>query len=173
MKSKILILILPLAFVMTLGYSQIKTKKELKEEQNLEKQKQTEALVEAKDFIFIARYALPEGSGQIDLTTNPNFVKFTPDLIDSYLPFFGTAYAGIGYGGDAGIKFQGYPKDYKIVKRKKNYVIDVSVEGGNDVYRLSLWVSPDGSASLSVISNNRSTITYQGTIAPLEKRKEK
>jgi hypothetical protein len=157
----------------TTGFSQEKTKKELKEEKKLEKQKQIEAMVNAKEFVFVARTALPSGMRSVNLTTNTNYVKFQPELIDSYMPYYGRGYSGIGYGGDTGLKFKDKPEVFNIVKKKKAFQIDATVKTTNDVFRLSLSVGFEGSTSLSVTSNNRSTISYQGDIYAPEKAVEK
>jgi hypothetical protein len=54
---------------MNTGFSQEKTKKELKEERKLEKQKEVAALVDAREFVFVARTTLPTGMKAVDLTT--------------------------------------------------------------------------------------------------------
>jgi hypothetical protein len=165
MKTKIAILTFLMSLILTSAFSQEKTKKELKEEEKLQKQMQIEALVNSKDFVFVAKYALPMGASQVDLTSNPNYVKFNPDKMDGYMPFFGTATSGIGYG-DPTIKFKDKPETFNIEKKKKNFQVDANVRGENDIYRLSLSVMPEGGASLSIISNNRGTISYQGEIFP-------
>jgi hypothetical protein len=165
MKTKFSLLLVLMSLILTSAYSQEKSKKEIKEEEKLQKQIQIETLVNSKDFIFKATYAMPMGARQVDLTSNPNYIKFNPDLMDGYMPFFGTATAGIGMGGDATIKFKDKPDTFNIEKKKKNFQIDARVKGENDVYRLSLQVMP---ATLSVISNNRGTISYQGEIYPPE-----
>ena len=170
MKTKIAALMFLMSLIMTTGYSQEKTKKEIKAEKKLEKQKQVEAMIDAKEFVFVARTANPMGMRSVGLTTNPNSVKFQPELIDSYMPFFGQAYGGIGYGGDTGLKFTGKPEVFTVVKNKKNYQIDATVKGETDLFRISLQVSYEGSASLSIISNNRNTISYTGEISAPEKK---
>jgi hypothetical protein len=156
--------------LVTIGFAQEKTRKQIREEKKVEKQKQTAILVDSKDFVFVARNALPQGFRTIDLTTNPNYVKFNPDFIKSEMPFFGRAFSGIGYGGDGGLKFEGKPQEFTIKKDKKQYLINAVVKGINDVYRLSLSVYFEGSATLSIISNNRSTISYNGEIFMQEKK---
>jgi hypothetical protein len=172
MKSKISFLLVVMSLILTSAFSQEKSKKEIKEEQKLEKQKKVEVLVNSKEFVFVARFANPVGGRQVDLTTNSNYVKFYPDLLDGTMPFFGRAYSGIGYGGDSGIKFKDKPETFTVEKKKKNFQIDAKVKGENDTYRLSLSVTFEGSASLSIISNNRGTISYQGEIRADEKPKE-
>lgn len=166
MKTRIGILTVLMSMILTSAFSQEKTKKELKEEEKLQKQIQIETLVNSKDFVFVAKYALPMGASQVDLQTNPNYVKFNPEMMDGYMPFFGTATAGIGLGGDNTIKFKDKPEEFNIEKKKKNFQADAKVKGENDIYRLSLSVMFEGSASLSIISNNRGTISYQGEIFP-------
>jgi len=165
MKTKILILSILTSLILTSAFSQEKTKKELKEEEKIQKQIQIETLVNSKDFVFVAKYALPMGASQVDLQTNPNYVKFNPEMMDGYMPFFGTANSGIGYT-DPTIKFKDKPETFNIEKKKKNFLAEAKVKGENDFYRLSLSVMFEGSASLSIISNNRGTISYQGEIFP-------
>jgi hypothetical protein len=169
MKTKFSVLMLILSFVFASGFSQEKTKKELKEEKKIEKQKQIEKMVSDTDFVFVARTALPTGMKSVNLTSNPNYVKFKPDLIDSYMPYFGRAYTSVGYGSDTGLKFKGKPDEFKISKTKKAFQINATVSSPADKFSLSLSVGFEGSASLSITSNNRSTISYQGEISAPEK----
>lgn len=165
MKTKILSLLVLFSIVFTSGFAQEKTKKELKAERLLEKQKLTEALINARDFVFVGHRALPTGMRSVDLISNPNFVKFQPEMIESEMPFFGRAYSGVGYGGDSGLRFKGKPEEFTVVKNKKDYQIDVVVNGTTDKFTLYLSVGFDGSASLSISSNSRSSISYQGEIS--------
>jgi hypothetical protein len=80
------------------------------------------------------------------------------------MPFFGRAYSG-AYGGDGGIEFDAAPEEFSIESKKDNHIVSVVVKGKNDTYRLILTVTTSGSASLSINSNNRSSISYQGSIA--------
>ncbi|MBX9808627.1 MAG: DUF4251 domain-containing protein, partial [Flavobacteriaceae bacterium] len=86
------------------------------------------------------------------------------------LPFFGRAYSGAGYGGDGGMKFEGKPTDYSIEKKKKNYVIKANVRGERDSYSIMLLVYFEGAATLSINSNNRSSISYDGDIKEFKKK---
>ena len=93
--------------------AQTSDRKAEKERKRIEKENEISALVESKTFEFSANRAIPSGYKSVDLTTNPNFVKFTPDLIVSEMPFFGRAYSA-SYGGDAGLKFKGKPEIYTV-----------------------------------------------------------
>jgi len=173
MKTKISFLIAFFALILITGYTQEATKKPTKEEKKAEKQKQTEAFINAREFVFVGRTALPTGYKSVDLTTNTNYVKFYPDTIDSYMPYYGRAYSGIGYGGDTGLKFTGKADEYTVTKGKKNYQVNAVVKTDRDTFRISLSVSFEGSSSLVINSNNRSPISYNGEISAPEKPKEK
>jgi hypothetical protein len=174
MKSKISILVLFLSLMLTAGNAQEKSKKQLREERKIEKEKQITALVAAKAFVFIGRTALGQGFRSIDLTTNSNYVEFKPDKIKSEMPFFGRAYSGVAYGSrDGGLNFEGSPKEFTIEKTKKGYQIKAAVKGDTDVYQLFLSVSFGGSATLTINSTNRSVISYIGEIGPVEKKDNK
>jgi hypothetical protein len=173
MKTRVSLLVIILLLAKTTSFAQERTKKELREEKKLAKQKQTEAMLNAKEFVFIGKTALPSGMRSVDLTTNRNYVKFQPDLIDSDMPFFGKAYSAVGYGSDTGLKFKGKPEKFTVEKKTKNFQIDVVVKGENDNFTLSLSVGLEGNASLSITSNNRSTISYQGEVSAPEKAEEK
>jgi hypothetical protein len=155
------------------GFSQEKSKKELKQAQKIEKQKQIETLINSKQFVFTARNASPQGHKMIDLTTNPNYIEFLPDFIKSQMPFFGRAFSGVGYGSDAGLNFEGKPEEFTIEKKEKYYQIKAIVKGNNDSYRLSLSVYFEGGATLYINSNNRSSISYSGTITAIKKEEKK
>jgi len=172
MKAKVLIILALSALIITPGFSQEKTKKELKKERKIERQKQTEALVNSREFVFSARTAMPQGGRSIDLSSNPGSVKFLPDLIKSDMPYFGRVTGFISYGGDGGMKFEGIPEGYTVTAEKKGYQVNAVVKGENDIYRLSLSVSLEGGASLAITSNNRSVITYSGEISAPEKPAE-
>jgi hypothetical protein len=173
MKTKNIFLALLLLLFVTMSFAQEKTRKQLREARKIEKQKQTEILVNSKEFVFVARNASSQGFRNIDLTSNPNYIKFHQDFIKSEMPFFGRAYSGVAYRGDGGLKFEGKPQEYTFKKEKKAYQIKAVVKGQDDLYSMYLSVFFDGSASLSINSNNRSVISYSGEIAPIEKKEMK
>ncbi|AOZ98196.1 MULTISPECIES: DUF4251 domain-containing protein [Flavobacterium] len=166
---KIAVLIL-LCFNILIGFSQEKTRRQLRSEKNLEKQTAIEKLIEAKEFQFVARNSNSQTFRMIDLSIIPNFVKFNPDFIKSEMPFFGRGFSGLGYGGsDTGLKFEGKPERFLISKVKKGYQIDVTVKGQQDLFNMTLFVSFQGSSTLTIISNNRESISYFGEISAIEK----
>lgn len=162
MKYNFLLLIVISLFTKT-GFSQEQGKGN-RDIQHSADQERLEAMLDRKTFVFHARRALPARGSSIDLTTNQSFIKFSPDLIESYMPFFGRAYSGIGYGGDSGFHFKGQPEEFTINKKRGTYLVNASVRGENDNFRLSLSAKPGGTARLTIMSNNRETISYTGEI---------
>lgn len=163
MKTKLSILLVLCCFLSFPVFAQEKTKKELKTERDLEKQKEIEALIDSKKFDFEAQKANPQGGRFIILDYNTYFLKFNTEKTTCDLPFFGRAFS-VPYGGDGGIKFEGVPENIKVEKKKKNYVVRASVRGKEDVYSLIFSIFFDGGATLSINSNNRASIYYDGRI---------
>lgn len=167
MKTKRIHLILLLLIVSLPVLAQKADRKAEKERKRLEREKEIAALIDSKTFVFKADRAIPSGYKSVDLTTNPNYVKFSPEKIESAMPYFGRAYSA-PYGGDAGLKFEGKPETYTLEKKKKNYEIEAKVKTSNDAYTINLSVSFEGSSSMVISSNNRTTISYNGEIYPPE-----
>ena len=167
MKTKITTLAVALMLMISTAYSQEKSKKELKEEQKLEKQMAVEAMVNAKQFTFVGRMANPSGMRSINLATNPNYMKFSPEEVESEMPYFGTSQSP-NYGGDDGLKFKAKPEEFTMEKGKKNYEGVIVVKGADDKYKIFLTIGFDGNTTLSVSSNNRSNISYTGDISGME-----
>jgi hypothetical protein len=154
---------------LTTGFSQDKTRKELKEGKKFEKQKQVEAMVNAKEFVFVPQIALPSRMRPVNLSPNQNYVKFQPDLIDSNMPFFGNGYSGLVYSSDTGLHFKGKPNKFTIEENKKTFQIDLFVNGETDNFRFSLQIDFEGSAIMTITSNKRSAISFQGEVYGPEK----
>lgn len=163
MKTKLSILLVLWCFFSFPVFAQEKTKKELKAERALQKQKEIEGLIDSKNFVFEAQKVNPQGGRLIILDYNTYLLKFNTEKTTCDLPFFGRAF-NVAYGGDGGIKFEGTPENINVEKKKKNYLLKATVKGKDDVYNLMFTIFFDGGATLSVNSNNRASISYDGEI---------
>ncbi len=170
MKAKLCLIII-LILTAIPGFSQVQTERVNEIVKEPGRKKQTELLVDSREFIFHARMAMPSGSGAIDLTSHHSFVRFSPEMIESDMPFFGRAYSGAGYG-DTGLHFEGKPDEFTIKKQKNNYQITARVKGETDFFRIHLSVTLKGYANLSISSNNRETMSFSGEIREDEERGE-
>jgi hypothetical protein len=84
--------------------------------------------------------------------------------------FFGTARnAGFDTKGGGGIEFDDEMMRKKIkIREKKNMIIlSFSIKGNRDTFTCFFSIISDGSAHLSVSSNNKSPIQYQGWISDI------
>ncbi|WP_084158201.1 DUF4251 domain-containing protein [Gaetbulibacter saemankumensis] len=162
---------LSLVFVFAYGTvnAQEETKREIKKERKeFEKQERinaVKALIDSKTFVFKADMALPTGMRSINLVSNPNSLEFTPESITSDMPFFGRAFSNVSYGGNGGMQFKGLPKSYEIENIKDKYEVYAEVNDANDHYRIYLTIGSEGNATLNILSNNRSPMTYYGEIS--------
>lgn len=145
--------------------AQEKSKKEIKQEKELQKQKEIKDLIASQNFIFEAQKVTPQGGRLIQLDYNTYFLNFNPDNTTCDLPFFGRGF-NVAYNGDGGIKFEGKPENVKIENKSKNINLKATVRGKNDVYDLMFRIFYNGTATLSVNSNNRAPINYDGVINP-------
>ena len=132
-------------------------------------------MINAKMFVFVGISALPDGEKTVDLRTITNNIVFQPDLIASDMPFFGkkfdvgeggfgNAYGKADYSGTNELNFKGKPEEFIVEKKKKSYQIRALVKADGDTYRISLSVRFGGSATLLIMSNSWSKITYQGEL---------
>lgn len=167
MKSRSLLMLVLITCIEVSGYGQEKSPKQTKEEQKLAAQQQTEALLNAREFVFTGLDAYPTGYRTVSLTGRQNFVKFHPELIESDMPYFGRGNSSAAYASssDGGLKFSGKPEEYVFDKRKKNYQVTATVKESGDSYRITLVVQFSGSSTLTIISGNRSPISYNGYIS--------
>lgn len=164
MKTKSFILVVLCCLLSLPVLAQEKSKKELRAERAMQKQKETESLINSKNFVFNAEKANPLGYRMIILDYNTYTIKVTEENVVCDLPFFGRGY-NVAYGSsDGGMKFEGKPENSTIEKKKKNYIIKMTVQGKDDVYNLLFSVFFNGETNLSVNSNKRASISYDGEI---------
>lgn len=168
MKFKISVFLFVFIPIATTLFAQEKTKKQVKEEQRQELKAHIETVLNSKTFNFSPGTAAAQGFRPVGISSEHNYVKFRPDFIESKLPFYGQTYGSIAFGGDEGLSFSGVPNDYTVIKNKKNFRINSVVNCEVNVYKLILTVRFNGKATLSVSSNNRSPVTFEGWIAEEE-----
>jgi ABC-type Na+ efflux pump permease subunit len=139
-------------------------------------------LVEAKNLVFSATTAYPlagadinailskmpggQSGSAIQLDGSRYQLKIEKESIDSDLPYYGRAYNASRNPDDAGIKFKSKDFSYVAEKKKKgNYVITIKPKDAREIQSMTLNVTLNGYATLSVNSTNRQPITFYGYIA--------
>ena len=128
------------------------------------------SMIDSARYVFNADYAYPLRGPQKALTSYYD-LKVAKDSVIAYLPYYGRAYVAPYNPTEGGIKFTStnfmYSKKQKkdgswqiIIKPKDHNITD-----WRDVQQLTFDISPDGYASLQVLSSNRAPISFNGTIA--------
>ncbi|MCG8582057.1 MAG: DUF4251 domain-containing protein [Bacteroidales bacterium] len=174
MKSLIGFLVLSALLVLPME-SMDAQKKKSKKERRMEQFVETKKLVDSKKFIYVPDRAFPQGGRSIDLTTNYGFIKVMDTETEGDMPFFGRGFS-VPYGGDAGIKFDKTSilnEKIEVNESKMRISYSFEAKGENDTFRINMDISYSGNASVSVISNNRSSISYNGEISELKDKEDK
>lgn len=151
----------------------------------------TKSLIESGDFQFTADLAIPLGNevvsigqslpgsaavfqgNQINLFSNPNFLRITKNKTDISLPFFGRVFFPRRINNQTGIEYKGDIKDYSIDFNNKKKLINIkyNCDTTDDNLQIHLRVNADGNTRLVINSTNRQTISYQGNISKLDVEK--
>lgn len=125
-------------------------------------------LVHSRQFVFTGEWAIPTRGPRVNLTTRPNKLTVHGDSATADFPYFGRAFSG-GYGNGKGISFDAGLESYdvKTNDKKQQVAVRFRVQGKEDRYTCTLNVYGPENASLSVVSNHRQQIRYDGAIAAL------
>lgn len=145
----------------------------------------TQRIVEAKNFTFVASSAIPlngmeinnilsrmpgGSGGNINLTGSNYDVRISPDSVMAYLPYYGRAFSAPINHDDNGYKFTSTKFSYKNSTRKKGgWEITINPQDTKDNVRMNLTVTVNGYATLTVSSNNKQSITYNGYLVEPKK----
>ena len=141
-----------------------------KEEEKQARYEQIKALIESGKFDFQAQFANPQRGARISLAATPNFLKIDGQNATADLPYFGRAFNAGYAGGDGGVVFDNTMENYEVKPndKKRKVVISFKVKGKHDNYTCTLTISTYENVTLSVISNKRQSISYLGSVKPLE-----
>lgn len=116
---------------------------------------------------------IPPGStvNRINLIGNPNYLKKIGDSLSIYLPFFGDRRLGGIYNtGNSAIVFDGIPKEFKVLKTRKDELkkYRVDFKNGTESYRASITIYTNGATELIINGSHRTSMRYTGHIDKLE-----
>lgn len=148
----------------------------------------TTRIVDEKNFVFIATNAMPMNNteinnilnkmpggntgGNISLNGSSYDVQVSPDSVIAYLPYYGRAFSAPMGTDDNGFKFKAKNFTYKTTKRKKGgWDILITTKDIRDNVRMVLSISENGYGTLSVNSNNKQSISYNGYLSEPKKVK--
>ena len=172
--KKVLILLISISFFISNNVI-AQSKKELRKQQQKEDYQKTKELIDNKEFVFEADWATSYKGRRVNIAGDSYDLVIKNDLCKAYLPFYGRAYSGSAYGGDGGIKFEveGVSYDIKHNDKKTKTKIKFQIKHNSENYDIFLTVYSNGNANLSISSNNRSNMTYDGKITQYKEKEEK
>ncbi len=132
-------------------------------------------IVYEQGFEIESQWANPLSGSMINLIGNPNYLRFTRDSVDIYLPYFGVRRTGGGYGNrEGGIVYKGIPQDLQIMEENKNMMLRFRGKHGSEDLRFIITLYPDGGANTSINSSERDAISYRGSFTRhSQKQKQK
>lgn len=150
----------------------------------------TKRIVEAKNFTFIASTAMPmnsaeinsiltrmpgaNGGGNINLTGQNYDVRISQDSLVAYLPYYGRSFSAPMGRDDTGYKFTSTKFDFESKERKKGgWQISLNPKDTKESVRMSLTIGVNGYATLTINSNNKQSITYNGYLKESKKELSK
>jgi Domain of unknown function (DUF4251) len=121
---------------------------------------------------FTATYVQPMSGRQRNVTGDNYTLKINKDLLEADLPYFGKATSAPIGTTDAGMKFISKDFTYQsITLTKSREQITIKPKDVSDIQQIYLIVYPDGTADLSITSNSRQSISYQGNIGTVKQAK--
>ena len=133
-------------------------------------------MVEDQAYTFVAQTAFPTedarynprvmfpNGNQLYQLNGSYDVKITPDSVIAFLPFFGRSYTAPVNPSEGGIKFTSTDFVYKKSIRKNNYEIEIIPRDNTETRNLYITISPNGYASLRVLSLNKTPISFNGEV---------
>ena len=118
---------------------------------------------------------LPFGStaSRIDISGSGGYLRMVGDSVKADLPFYGERRMGGYYNqNNAGIKFDGVPKDLSFSSNKKDSgkTMRFNITEDSESYQVIAQLYPNGNARLTVSSSQRTNIWYQGYLSEYKKK---
>ena len=128
-------------------------------------------LIYSTDFAFFPQYVNPMSGRRRDLT--PGFeISISKDSLISYLPYFGRGYIAPVSPTDIDYDFTSTKFAYTIAPGRKGWNISVKVQDQTYLRELYFRIYDNASASLTITSLDRSSISYDGYITRRRSLKE-
>jgi hypothetical protein len=117
-------------------------------------------------FMFNATDMMVRGGGNMNLGYNCD-VQVKDEIVKSYLPFIGKAYYMSTDAQNSGFDFTLPLQDYHFNQNKSGYEALLKVKNGTDLLNYRFHITKTGTATLTVGSSRRQSISYYGSISDL------
>lgn len=125
---------------------------------------EVEKMLTSGDYKIKMTSATPSGGRLINLNDNYT-IEIRNDSSIAWLPYFGRSYRAPMSTDESGIRFKEPIKDYTLTTTRKGmYQIKMQVKDPYDYYTINMDISPTGSASVRINSNNKTQISFFGDV---------
>lgn len=139
-----------------------KNRKQRKAQEKMELALVVEKMLDEKVYTFEATSAQPMGFRSIPISVSYG-LEMKNDSVFIDLPFFGRAYSA-SVGEEGGIKFEGTYDNYKETRTKNGREISFEAKAPNEVYQIYLALSNSLNGVLTVTSNKKQSISFNGRL---------
>ena len=143
------------------------TKRDGKVERTLEEKiilEKIGKLLKDTAFMFNATDMMVRGTGNMNLGYKCD-VRVKNEIVKSYLPFIGKAYYISTDIQNSGFDFTLPLQDYHFNQNKSGYDAVLKVKNGSDLLVYRFYITKSGSATLTVGSSRRQSISFYGRIS--------
>lgn len=152
-----------------------------------------DALIENKDFRIESTWARAQASTGVNAIAKSglqqpgssgnrfnliglwNYLEMKGDSVVAILPYYGERqFGGDHYSGDNDIEFGGIPRNLSIEKneKKKRYEISFEIDKELETFLVNIQLYPSMKSQITVNSNLRFVIRYDGHVMKSEDREE-
>jgi hypothetical protein len=151
------------------GFDKLVTSKEFRIESNWARAQATTGT----NAIANSNLKPPGSSGnRYNLIGNFNYFEMKADSVMAYLPYYGERQFGNGhYSGDTAIEFKTIPRELVVEKNEKKgyYAISFKADQGSETFQVNLKLFPSLKSIMTINSNQRFVINYEGKLMALKK----
>ena len=87
------------------------------------------------------------------------------DTLISYLPYFGTSYFAVPYNGGNPLNFKTLVNNYQsTVLKRGQHLIRFTARNGEEIFLYNIELYENGNATIHVLCENRSDISFNGNM---------
>lgn len=107
------------------------------------------------------------GSGHVNLVSNPNHFFKAGDSLSIYLPYYGTRQMGGQLGSNnIGIEFNGKPKktQYSFNEKKNSHKYEFLINNNSESFDIQVLIFPSFKTEILINSTHRTSISYNGNV---------
>lgn len=167
---KIALLIFAFMLVNSMSFGQTREEKKIKKQELNEVNFQyAKDLVDSGQFTFRSAWMNTRAGKRVQLDAGRGYLTINDGVAQSFLPYFGVVRVASMYEG-GGIEFNSEMKDYEVSYDEKRRIINIEfkMKGRQEKYDVYVQIFNGLTASVTINSNVRDSIIYDGNIVPLD-----